>query len=152
MELATGIALVALAISGGTFVRQLYLERWERKRHVKVEGRSLNVALPSGERLQVIGMRVVNVNPRYPIHPNTIAFTLPDVEPDIWLPGEPPRLPSVIEPNSAELIETDIVSVEDIFDLSGPEFVAWIELKTGERFHSAPTRYPRSSDPSTQFG
>jgi hypothetical protein len=94
-------------------------------------------------------MRVVNRNPRYPIHPNTIAFTPPDVtEPDIWFGGESPRIPSVIEPNSAELIEMPIFWFEDIFDFSKSEFVAWIELKTGDRFHSAPTSYSSSSDPS----
>jgi hypothetical protein len=67
MEVATGISIVALAISGGTFVRQLYKDRWEKKRHVEVEGRSGIVARPSGERLEIIGMRVVNRNPRYPI-------------------------------------------------------------------------------------
>jgi hypothetical protein len=57
MELSTGIALAALAISGGTFVRQLYRDRWEKKRHVVVEGKSAIVATPSGERVEIIGMR-----------------------------------------------------------------------------------------------
>jgi hypothetical protein len=149
MEFATGISLIAIAISGGTFGRQVYKDRWEKKRHVEVEGRSGIVARPSGEHVEIIGMRVVNRNPRYPIQPNTIAFTPPDVkQPDIWFGGSPPELPKVIEPNSAELIETAIYSVEDIFDLSSSSFVAWIGLKTGDRFHSAPTQFPSSREPS----
>jgi hypothetical protein len=74
MEFATGISLVALALSAGTFVRQITKDRWEQKRHVEVEGRSFVEVLSTGDRPQVIGMRVVNQNPRYPIHPHTIAF------------------------------------------------------------------------------
>jgi hypothetical protein len=39
------------------------------------------------------------------------------------------------------------MSLEDVrerFDFVGSTFVAWIELKTGEKFHSAPTQVPGS--------
>jgi hypothetical protein len=63
IEFATGISLVAIAISAGTFVRQITKDRWEQKRHVEVEARSFVEVPSTGDRPRVIGMRVVNQNP-----------------------------------------------------------------------------------------
>jgi hypothetical protein len=93
MEFATGISLVALAISSGTFVRQITKDRWEQKRHVEVEGRSFVEVLSTGERPQVIGMRVVNQIPDIHSPAHDRLRIRGDVEPATWFGGSFPSSP-----------------------------------------------------------
>lgn len=78
------------------------------------EGSFVHVT-PDGEHIEVVGVRVLNDNPRYPIRVNAVAFTPADqqTQPQLWF-SEKWGLPMNIEPRDATpLISQSITSAKN---------------------------------------
>ena len=107
------------------------------------EGSFVHVT-PDGEHIEVVGVRVLNDNPRYPIRVNAVAFTPADqqTQPQLWF-SEKWGLPMNIEPRDADTLDIPIDYISEERHPLGPSFVGWIELKTGAIHNSAPHPSPQ---------
>jgi hypothetical protein len=134
------VSFIAVSISAVALWWQIRRWRWEQQLHVKVEGRSLTGVTGLGERVPIVGVRVTNENPRYPIRVNAVAFT-PSVQrepPTLWFSGANYELPRPIHPKDAETIDVPVEHISEVDDPLGPSFVGWIELKTGTILQADP--------------
>ena len=102
----------------------------------------MNVVTDQGEPIPVVGVRVTNRNPKYPIRVNAVAFTAAGQEvPELWFASAGDQPPAVIEPHDADTIDIPIERISEVDDPLGSAFVSGIELKTGD--HSSVTQRVR---------
>jgi hypothetical protein len=146
------ISSAAIVVSAWALIWQYRVSRRAERLYVQVEPRALVVASAPQQqapdyRELVVGVRVFNRNPKYPIRVNSVAFTPADVQSATeWFTGQATfsALPLSIEPRDAETIDLPIerISETDPTPL-GEMFIAWVELKTGEIFRTQPHPAPR---------
>jgi hypothetical protein len=93
-----------------------------------------------GEPMPIVGVRVTNNNPRYPIRINAVAFTPASQSepPDLWFDGSDIELPRTIGPRDGDTIDIPVERISEVEDPLRPAFVGWIELKTGVILSSQP--------------
>jgi hypothetical protein len=133
------LSIVAILISATALGWQIRRWRWEQRHHVKVEGRSETFVTKDGEQIPIVGVRVTNNNPKYPIRVKAVAFTPADQEVvELWFDAAYDQLPAVIEPHDADTIDIPIERISEVGDPLGSAFIGWIELKTGDIFRSEP--------------
>jgi hypothetical protein len=132
------VSIVAVVISALVAVRQYLSSRQERRLRVWVDARSTTYVSPDGERIPVVGVRVKNGNPKYPIRVHSVAFTDPSAsEAQVWVSRE-----ATVAPYDAEIIDLPIDQFDETRELFSETFTAWVELTTGDIFRSDPHPAP----------